>query len=94
MQTLILQSTNTVDLMLLKELAERLNISYFFADLPTDYAIKEEITLTEGTNSDDIIPEMGISAGEALELFNQALSEPTLSFEEFKQAMQQWRKEQ
>jgi hypothetical protein len=98
MQTLILQSSNTVDLTLLKELAERLNVSYFFAELPPNYTITEpeteEIMFAEGVNANEIVPEMGISAAETLDLFNQALSEPTLSFEEFKQAMQQWRKEQ
>jgi hypothetical protein len=98
MQTLILQSPNALDLALLKELAERLNISYFFAELPPNYTIAEppteELVLAEGVNADEIVPEMGISAEETLDLFNQALEEPTLSFDEFKQVMQQWRKEQ
>jgi hypothetical protein len=98
MQTLILQSSNTFDLTLLKELADRLNISYFFAELPPNYVIEdiesEEIMLADGVDANEIVPEMGISATETLDLFKQALAEPTLNFDEFKQVIQKWRKEQ
>ena len=80
MQTLILQSSNTIDLTLLKELVERLNISYFFAELPPNYTITEpdteEIMFAEGVNANEIVPEMGISAAETFtKLFQNSIIE-------------------